>query len=69
MSRTDYHFRIYVKTKNIDYIWEIRRKFNISGINVNGMADVHCDEELAELLRECERRGFLTIREERKYEH
>ena len=58
-----YHFRIFIKTKNLDYIREIKRKFNIMGISVNGMADVKCNDELAELLRECERRGFLTIRD------
>ena len=51
-----------------DFIREIRRKFNIMGVSVNGMANVRCNAELAELLRECERRGFIIIREER-YEH
>ena len=60
-----YHFRIFFKTKNTGYIREIKRKFNIMGISVNGMADVRCNGELAELLKECERRGFLIIREER----
>lgn len=66
--RMAYHFRVFFKTKNTDYIREIKRKFNIMGISVNGMANVRCNAELAELLRECERRGFIIIREER-YEH
>lgn len=58
---------IYWVTKNSGAIHRMRQKFNISeGMTVNGENTVDVAEGDMELLRECERRGFIQIRRKTK---
>ena len=60
-----YHFRICLRTRSLWVLNEIRRKFKIDVITVNYEAEFVCDEDTAVLVRECEKRGFLQIRQEK----
>lgn len=64
-KRMIHHFRIYLRTRNLWVLNEIRRKFKIDVITVNYEAEFVCDEDTAVLVRECEKRGFLIIRQEK----
>ncbi len=54
---------IYWKTKDRTSISRIREKFNLpSYVSINGETPCDVREEDLELLRECEHRGFIQIR-------
>lgn len=54
---------IYWTTKDFDKVRKIRGKFNIpSYTSVNGETPCEIKDEDLPLLRECEKRGFIQIR-------
>lgn len=55
--------RIYWRTKKPLTIQRIKDQFKIYGITVNGESVVNLKENEMDLLKECEKRGFLEIRE------
>lgn len=58
---------VYWKTKNAEHIRKIREKFRIPDYtSVNGETPCDIPDELMPLLRECEKRGFIQIRNKRE---
>lgn len=54
---------IYWRTKNRDKQDKIRDKFHLPYYTtVNGETEGEVNDELIDLLRECEKRGFIKIR-------
>lgn len=57
---------VYWITKDRVFIEKIREKFGIPRYtSVNGETSAEISEEQVPLLRECERRGYIQIREKR----
>lgn len=61
-GRKIYHFKIVYLVKDSKVIRAIKNKLNTT-VTVNGISTFDTDAEGAELVRELERRKFITIRE------
>ena len=64
----DYLFRIYYLDKRTEIVRNIKEKFKTI-VSVNYESEIRTDEKGKWLLEETERRGFIKIREFKKYEH
>lgn len=64
----DYLFRIYYLDKRPEIVRNIKEKFKTI-VSVNYESEIRTDEKGKWLLEETERRGFIKIREIKKYEH
>lgn len=64
----DYLFRIYYLDKRPDIVRNIKEKFKTI-VSVNYESEIRTDEKGKWLLEETERRGFIKIRDLKKYEH
>ncbi|MBR4828189.1 MAG: hypothetical protein IKZ92_00085 [Muribaculaceae bacterium] len=57
---------IYWKCRDPEAIESIREKFGIPHYTtINGESPCEVDDDQVELLRECERRGFFSIRDKK----
>lgn len=50
-------------TKNPSTIQRISERFKVSGMTINRESTVVLNDEELELLRECEKKGYVQIRE------
>ena len=64
----DYLFRIYYLDKRPEIVRNIKEKFKTI-VSVNYESEIRTDEKGKWLLEETERRGFIKIRDIKKYEH
>lgn len=64
----DYLFRIYYLDKRPEIVRNIKEKFKTI-VSVNYESEIRTDDKGKWLLEETERRGFIKIREIKKYEH
>jgi hypothetical protein len=64
----DYLFRIYYLDKRPEIVRNIKEKFKTI-VSVNYESEVRTDKKGKWLLEETERRGFIKIRDLKKYEY